>query len=209
MPPLLASAAEPSRPGGGLINSAPVAPPAIQNPLLRQVEEKIEASVGTGRNREDYLRIVVAGMRAGITGAKPMLANLKDRKDPVRDCAIGAVNLVGFLANISKGTMPKPLMVSAATTLMLQALDFADQAGIVKVGPEELDRATHIFTNFIFPALGIRPEMLNRAAGMAHGVIQNPAQFEAIKKQLPQAPEGEAAPDAEEEAAPAVEGEAA
>jgi hypothetical protein len=167
----------------GLIDSVV---PAIQNPLLRQVAERIETNVGGGQGREDYLKIVVAGMRAAIGGPKPMLANLKGRPDPVKDCAVGAVNLVLFLRNLSKGTMPPVAMIMATMTLMLQALDFADQAGIVKVGEKELDRATHIFTNMIFPALGISPEMLNKAAGQVNGLTQDPAKLEAIKKMMPQ-----------------------
>ena len=168
----------------GLINSVV---PEIQNPLLRQVEGRIEANVGDGKGREDYLKIVVAGMRAAITGAKPMLANLKGRPDPVKDCAVGSVNLVLYLRNLAKGTMPPVAMVNAAMSLMLQALDFADKAGIVKVGNEELNRATHIFTNLIFPAMGISPEMLQKAASQVNGLTQDPAKLEAIKKMMPQA----------------------
>lgn len=183
----------------GLINSKA---PEIQNPLLRQVEQKIEASVGTGKNREDYLKVVVAGMRAAMGGPKPMLANLKGRPDPVKDCAIGAVNLVVFLRNISKGKMPPLAMVPAAMTLMLQALDFADQAGIVKVGERELDRATHIFVNLMFGALGVSTGTLNRAASLVDGATRDPTQLEALKKMLPQ----DAAPAGEAPAEPVEEG---
>lgn len=167
----------------GLINS----PPAIQNPLLRQAEAAVEASVGTGKSREDYLKVVVAGMRAGLAnGPQSMMGNLRGRSDPVHDCAIGAVNLVLYLRRIAKGTMPPAAMISAATTLMYEALDFTDQAGIAKIGKEELVRAVHIFTNSICKAFGITPDMLNRAAGLVHGVTQDPAKLAQIQSQLPQ-----------------------
>jgi hypothetical protein len=189
----------------GLINS-PV--PAIQNPLLKQAEASVEQSVGTGKNREDYLKVVVAGMRAAIGGAKPMLANLAGRPDPVRDCAVGAVNLVMYLRNIAKGTMPPQAMIPAATTLMLQALDFLDQAKIAEIGKPELARATHIFTNTILQSFGVTSKILSQAAGAVEGVTRDPAQLEALKRLLPQAPEGEAPPMGEDEEAPAAAQEA-
>ena len=187
----------------GLIDSPSLqkaAAPAIKNPLLRQAEAEVERSVGDGPNRESYLKVVVAGMRAAISGAKPMLANLAGRPDPVRDCAVGAVNLVLYLSKIAKGTMPPQAMIPAATTLMLQALDFADQAGIAKIGKPELARATHIFTNAILQGFGVTTKILDRAAAQVQGITQSPEQLEALKRLLPQAPEGEAPPMAEEEA---------
>lgn len=181
----------------GLIDSPTIqkaAAPAIKNPLLREAEVEVERSVGTGRNRENYLKVVVAGMRAAIGGTKPMLANLAGRPDPVRDCAVGAVNLVLYLRSIAKGTMPPEAMIPAATTLMLQALDFADQAGIQKIGKPELARATHIFTNAILQGFGVTTKILDRAAGQVQGLTQNPEQLEALKRMLPQAPAEEAAP---------------
>jgi hypothetical protein len=179
----------------GLINqpSTIQQPPTIQNPLLAKAEAKVEASVGQGQTRADYLKVVVAGMRAALAnGPQGMMAKLKGRPDPVHDCALGAVNLVIYMRHLATGTMPMRSIVPAAMTLMLQALDFADHTGIVKVGAPELDRATHIFTNAIFKALGITPQMLSQAAGMVHGVTQNPEQLAAVKQQLPQPQQGEA-----------------
>ena len=149
----------------GLINAGTTSPPTIQNPLLRQVEDKVEASLGKGQNRQDWLKIVIAGMRAGLAnGHQGMLAQLNGRPDPIRDCAVGAVNLVLYLRQISRGTMPVRAMIPAATTLMLQALDFADSAGIAKIGQEELGRATHIFANTTFKAFGITRRSLHGSA---------------------------------------------
>lgn len=167
-------------------------PPTIQNELLRQAEAKVEESVGQGQARADYLKTVVAGMRIALHGGpQGMLARLNGRPDPVHDCAVGAVKLMQTMRHLATGKMPLRTQVSAATTLMFQALDFCDHTGIVKVGKPELDRAMHIFTNAIFPALGITRPMLNHVAGLVHGVTQNPEQLEAIKGQLPQ-PQGEA-----------------
>lgn len=180
----LINTAKPGPSGSGMIN-----PPTIQNPLLRQVEAKVETSVGKGQNREDWLKVVVAGMRAGLAnGPQGILASMKGRPDPVRDCAVGAVNLVLYLRQISRGTMPVRAIIPAATTLMLQALDFADSAGIAKIGKQELARATHIFTNTMFQAFGITSQMLNRAASDVQGL--DPGKLEAMKSRFPQTEEG-------------------
>lgn len=167
--------------------------PTIQNPLLRQAELKIEASVGQGQARADYLKVVVAGMRAALAkGPDGILASVNKSPDPVRDAAMGAVNLVLYLRHISRGTMPPRTIIPAATTLMLQALDFIDHAGIEKVGQPELVRATHILTNRIFQAFGITMPMLNKAAGAVHGLTQDPKHMAAIQRQMPPVPQGEA-----------------
>ena len=65
-------------------------------------------------------------------------------------------------------------------TLMLQALDFCDKAGI-KIGNDELVRATHIFTNAIFHAYKITPQMVHGAAAKVHALQQDPVAMEKMK----------------------------
>ena len=42
----------------------------------------------------------------------------------------------------------------------MEALDVAEKAKIVKVGAEELNRATHIFSDYLFKVLKITPQAL-------------------------------------------------
>lgn len=159
--------------------------PSIQNPLLRQAEASVEGRLGNGQARADYLKVVVAGMRAALAnGPDSLIANLRNRPDPIKMCAQGAVGLVLHMKQISRGTMPPNAIISGATTLMLQALDFADHAGIVKVDATALDRATHILVNALFKGFGITMPMLNGMAARAHGVMQNPEQMQAVQQQL-------------------------
>lgn len=182
----------------GLIN-----PPEINNPLLRQVEAKIEAAVGKGDARADYLKVVVAGMRAALSGGpNGILAKLDNEADPVKACAIGAVNLVQYLRQVSRGTMPSRAIVPAAATLMLQGLDFADQAGIAKVDKGELDRATHIFANTMFRTFGITMPMLDKLAGAVEGLSKDPGKMAVLQRKMPaQPPETPAEMPEEPEAA--------
>lgn len=149
----------------------------LNNRILEAAEQKLESGL-TPQNRVDYMKIVVAGQKMGLK----VLASLKDSKDPINDCAVGAVNLCLLMRKQSRGTMPLKAMVPAAMTLMLKALDFADRAGIVKVGNAELVQATHIFTNTMFQRLGISQQMLHTAIKRTHAMVQDPATLEKLNR---------------------------
>lgn len=153
----------------------------LNNNVLKAAEQRIESSL-TSQNKADYLKIVVAGMSVAIQGGpNSILAKLKDSKNPISDCAMGAINLCLLMRKQSRGTMPERAMVPAAMTLMLHALDFADKAGIVKVGTDQLVQATHIFTNDLFKKFGISQQMIQTAAGKVHALTQDPVQMEKLK----------------------------
>lgn len=154
----------------------------LQNRLLEAAEQKIESQI-TPANRQNYMKIVTAGMHLAMAkGPDSIIAGLKKSKNPINDCAVGAVNLCLIMRKQSRGTMPMSSMVLAASTLMLQALDFADKAGIVKVGTPELVQCTHIFTNHLFKQLGITPQMIHTAAGKVHDIISDPQKMQAIQQ---------------------------
>lgn len=152
------------------------------NRFLQGAEQAVEAKL-LPRTKADYQKIVVAGMRASMHGDQnSMLAKLLNSKDPVKDAAAGAISLVMLLLQQSNGTMPPDAMVPAATTLMLQALDFAEKAKLLKVGPEELARGTKLQSN-IWLALGkLTPERLQAMADKTHGIMQDPTQMEAVAR---------------------------
>ena len=78
--------------------------------------------------------------------------------------------------------MPVRAMVPAAFTLMLQALDLVSRANIAKVGPDELARATHVFSNRLFTALHITPAVLHNMATHVHGVMSDPTKMEVVNR---------------------------
>lgn len=154
----------------------------LQNRVLKAAEAKIESGL-TPDNRANYMKIVVAGMKLGLDkGPNGILAALHSSKDPITDAAKGAVNLCLLMRKQSRGTMPMKAMVPAATSLMLQALDFVDKTGVMKIGNNELVKATHIFTNFLFQQLHISPQMLSHAANQVHGIMQDPQKMDAINR---------------------------
>lgn len=167
----------------GLINSA--APNGsrtteLSNPLLQQAEDKVESQL-TDENKQNYMKIVVAGMSALLNGGpNGIMASLKQSKDPISDCAKGAVSLCLILRKQAHGIMPLKAMVPAAMTLMLKALDFADRSGVAKVGQPDLVRATHIFTDTVFASFGITKQGLANAAQKVHAITQDPQAMAAI-----------------------------
>lgn len=154
----------------------------LSNNILQAAEMKLESQL-TPQNRADYLKVVVAGLKVALAkGPDGYLASLKNTKDPINGSAIGAINLCLLMRKSSRGTMPVKAMVPAAMTLMLHALDFVDKAGIAKVGEHELIQATHTFTNHIFKALHITPNMIHSAASRIQQVVQNPTNVEMMKR---------------------------
>jgi len=175
----------------GIINAAQPADDAgtpnpdasWSDPVLQAAEEKIEAGLDVApANKQNYMKIVVAGMAAGYGGgANSPAAKLLKNPDPVQAAAKGTIALVMLLRREAKGVMPLKAMIPAAMTLMLRALDFINRAGKVKVGTPELIRATHIFANEAFRVFGITTPMLQRASQRVHQLTQDPASVQALQ----------------------------
>lgn len=150
------------------------------SPILQAAEEKLEAGISPD-NLNNYRKIVVAGMAAGLArGPNGILARLLKNPDPVKGAARGSVALVLILRREAKGVMPLKAMIPAGLTLMFRALDFITRTGHAKVGTPELVRATHIFTNDMFGAFNITPAMLQRATAQVHGITQDPSAMAKI-----------------------------
>ena len=159
-------------------------PILLDNKLLQATEQQLESSL-LPETKSDYMRIVVSGMKVAMAdGPNGMLSRLKTSRNPINDCAIGAIHLVLTMSKGSRGVMPTKALIPAAYTLMLQALDFTDKAGIAKVGRDELVKATHVFMNKIYSTYGITMPMLNKAAGQVHGIMSDPTKMEMINRRV-------------------------
>jgi hypothetical protein len=165
----------------GLINAgppdagdAPTGSSDLKNPLLQQTENQIESKL-TPENRGAYNKVVVAGLHIALDkGPNGYMAQLIKSPDPIGDCAKGAVALVLIMRKEAKGVMPMQAGIPAGVTLMLHGLDFIDHAGIVKIGENELARATTLFANQMFHKLGITPRMLQNASSKVSQIVQDP-----------------------------------
>lgn len=169
------------RRGGSGPRPGPAAQPVRDN-LLKAAQDRIESQL-TPKTRADYEKVVVAGLKVGLDGGPDsIIASVRNSKDPVRDCAIGAANLVLILRRQSRDTMPPQALVPGATTLMLQALDFAERLGLVKVSPRELARATHILGNYIMRVFGVTAANFEAAATKVQGIMQDPTSMEVLAR---------------------------
>ena len=166
------------------------------NRLLLAVEQKIEANL-TPKAKEDYNKIVLAGMRLALKDRpNGMIAALERSADPIKSCAAGAVNLVALMSHqTASGRMPPNAMAPASMTLMLNALYFGEKAGVLKVDTEVINKATRIWTDEFFRSVKISPETLNKAAALSHKVMKDPAAMERIRRTVG-APPDDARPNA-------------
>lgn len=164
----------------GIVNSGDI--PRMKQQVLADVEAKVEHNL-LPENKQDYLKVVVTGLRTGMSGGpNSIIAKLKQSKNPVQDCAVGAINLALLMRVHSRMTMPVKAMVPAAMTLMLHALDVADRLGLVKVDANVVNTATHIFTEYLLRSQGITPQMINHAAGVVHGITQDPSKMDMLAR---------------------------
>ena len=152
----------------------------LQDPLLQQVEKKIESQLLPGV-RADYDKIVLAGLRAGLAENGKIMNMIADSKDPLSDVVKGAISLVGVLRKQSRGTMPLKAMIPAAFTLMVQGLDYADRAGVLEVDAAVVDQATEMFAETIMKLLGVSQAALQNLATQVNGVMQDPAKMVQLK----------------------------
>lgn len=145
-----------------------------QNSLVKQVEAQIEQRLRAGV-RESYQKIVIAGMKYAMNGGeKSILAQLKDSENVLEDVVQGAIGLVGVLRRSAKGAMPVDAMIPAAMTLMLEALDYAERAGMIEIDKATIDQATQLFVETLLPKLGLTPEKLEEMTSRVHQVMQDP-----------------------------------
>ena len=153
----------------------------LENTILKTAEAGIEQGVSAD-NRDNYNRIVVAGMQVALNGGanSPFAKMVHTQHDPIETCVNGAVGLCLAMRSHSKGVMPLKAMVPAAMTLMLKALDMMDKSGLVKVGKPELATATKLFMTTIFKKFNITPQQLAQAAVKVHAIAQNPAAMDKL-----------------------------
>jgi hypothetical protein len=145
-----------------------------QNSLVKQVEAQIEQRLRAGV-RESYMKIVIAGMKFALNGGeKSILAQLKGSENVVEDVVKGAIGLVGVLRRSAKGAMPVDAMIPAAMTLMLEALDYAERAGMLQIDKAVIDEATQLFIETLLPRLGMTPQKLGEMTSRVHQVMQDP-----------------------------------
>lgn len=160
----------------GLINND-------SNKLLAQAEQMIESNL-TPEVRPAYLNVVVAGLKVGLNNnGAGFIAAIDKSQDPVAACGTGAANLVLMLRKEAKGNIPDQAIVPASCALAVQALGFAERAGLIQtVGPAELGRAIKAAVDRVFVAIHLTMPKLVLLQREIQGIMQDPQKVDQMRQ---------------------------
>lgn len=145
----------------------------IQNPVLRDAEDEVEAQLEPGQ-RHEYLGIVVFGMKtAQRDDMAGIWCSLRNTADPIRGCAQTAIELCLKYQDQSEDAPSPRVMLLAGQCLMIQALDLMHTGLVVDVREPQLLQARRDFKDILSESIGHIPQMRGMTAAMlggTHGV---------------------------------------
>lgn len=155
----------------------------MQNPLIIKTSENIEKGVKP-QDRQAYDKIVMAGKKVMYSQQthQELMQGLDQEPNKIKAVAEGIVGVLGMLFKQSRNTMPVTPMIQAGMTLMLDALDFLEQAGMIQVREAELDAATKSYMDAIMPKVGITPQMMQGVLSKTQGVMQDPQRMAQVQQ---------------------------
>ena len=153
----------------------------LKNQLLQQAAANIQQGV---QDKDAFERLMKAGTKTIYSKGtfRSLSQHLRQSKDPVDDVARGIVAVLGILAHRARGTIPQGPLMQAGMLLMLDALDFLEQAGLLKVNAGTLDRATEEFVEALLPAVGLSRQKMDQVLEQIKAVMSDPAKMEAYRK---------------------------
>lgn len=155
----------------------------LKNKLLQQAQAKIEEGV---KNKDAFAKLVRAGTKIIYDKAifDKLSEGLAQSQDVVSEVAKGLVAVLKLMAQRARGTVPPDALLQAGMALLIDALDFMEQAGLVEVDKNVLGEATQEFIEAMLPVLGLSPDKLEAALGSVKQTMADPqkmAQFKGIQ----------------------------
>jgi hypothetical protein len=152
----------------------------LKNPLLQQALAASEKNI---KDRSAYDRIVTAGTKAIYNQETfpELIAGLEKAPDPVEAVAEGIIGVLGMLFQKSRKTMPIAPMIQAGLTLLLDAMDFLEQAGKIEVTKETVAQATSQYLEALTAKLGLDKQMDGMLARL-QPVMQDPQRMAQYKQ---------------------------
>ena len=153
----------------------------LKNQLLQQAQAKIEAGV---TDKARYDRLLSAGVKTIYDKAmfQKLSQSIAQSQTPIEDVAKGIVAVLNMMAHKARGSIPHDVLLQAGMALMLDALDFVEQAGIVQIDEKALDTATQEFIEAVLPSVGLTAQKMEEALGSVKGAMGDPqkmAQYQA------------------------------
>ena len=155
----------------------------LKNALLQQAAANIQQGV---QDKDAFERLMKAGTKTIYSKGtfRALSQQLRKSKDLVDDVAKGIVAVLGIMAHRARGTIPQGPLMQAGMMLMLDALDFLEQAGLLKVDNATLDRATEEYVEALLPAVGLSRQKMDQVLGQIKAVMADPQKMAAYKQSL-------------------------
>lgn len=152
----------------------------LKNQLLQQAQETVEKTV---KDRAAYDKIVAAGTKVIYDKATftELIKGLEDSNDPALEVAEGIVGVLGVLYKQSRKTMPLTPMISAGMTLLIDALDFLEQAGMATIDKETLGKATTMYMNSLLSKMGLTPEKMQGMLSQVRSTMDDPQKMSQLR----------------------------
>ncbi|MBT9174203.1 MAG: hypothetical protein DDT21_02614 [Syntrophomonadaceae bacterium] len=159
----------------------------MENQTIIKAEAAIDAKVNPA-DKEAYNRIVLAGMKVMFSKEthQLLIQGVKEAGDPVAFVTKGIVSLMGILFKESRATMPIGPMIYAGQSLLMEALDFMEQTGLVKINNEIIATATQDYLEQMMDALEELMPGLADMMDQSHAVMQDPQKMAQYNQQQPQ-----------------------
>lgn len=155
----------------------------MNNEMIIKAEAAIDAKVPAA-DKAAYDKIVLAGMKVMFEDDQmhaQLLQGLKEAPE-VKTVVDGIIGILGVLFQESRNTMPPGPMILAGQSLMMEALDFMEEGGMIEVTPDVLGEATQLYIETLLPKLGMTPEKMQAIMSKAQGVMSDPAKLAQFKQ---------------------------
>lgn len=155
----------------------------MQNKMIIQAEASVDAKVPPAQ-KVNYQKIVLAGKKVMFSkdlNAK-LVAGMQDVPDPVQTLVDGVIGVLGLLFKESRNTMPVGPMILAGQSLLMEAMDFLEQAGMLEVTPDLISQVTKTYIETFLPKIGMDSNKMAGVLDKAQGVMNDPqkmAQYQA------------------------------
>jgi hypothetical protein len=155
----------------------------LKNQLLQQALAEVEGKVS---DRTSYDKIVKAGTKViySQTMFAKLTKGLAQSKNAVEDIAKGMAGVLVILSKQARGTMPPTAMVQAGAALLIDALDFAEQAGLLKVDNDTLAQAVTEYMEAVLPVVGLSSDRMQQVLQGVQETMDNPERMAAYQASL-------------------------
>ena len=154
----------------------------MNNEMIIKAEAAIDAKVSPA-DKAAYDKIVLAGMKVLFSKEThgQLIQGLQQAEDKLTTAVEGIIGILGILFQESRNTMPVGPMILAGQSLMMEALDFMEEAGMIEVTPDVLAEATQLYIETLLPKIGMDSQKMANVLGKAQSVMTDPEKIKQYR----------------------------